>query len=66
MHKITELVRGLVRPTIAWIAVLATIAFIVAGTYMPDRWWDIVVMVIGLYFGSRAAEKASGRTQESA
>lgn len=52
-----ELIRGIVRPTLAISAWLATIAFLSRGIPIPDAWWSIVAALTTFYFVQRHEEK---------
>ncbi len=54
-----ELIRAIVRPTLAISAWLATIGFLAAGIAVPDAWWALVAAVSTFYFVQRAQERAA-------
>lgn len=57
MNSLLELIRGIVRPTLAISAWLATIAFLVMGVSIPDAWWSTVATLTTFYFVQRHEEK---------
>jgi len=54
----TNLVRGITRPLLVLIALLATVAFIWYGKDIPPPWWPIVVGAMGWWFYDRWQKRA--------
>lgn len=52
-----NLIRGIVRPVVLLVAVLATVYFVVAGTPVPDQWWQLASVMIAYFFIDRQAAK---------
>ena len=61
MKNTLELIRSIVRPTLAVSAWLATIAFLATGTPLSDAWWSIVATLTTFYFVQRHEEKRPRR-----
>jgi hypothetical protein len=59
---IVEQLKELVRPTVTWLFAVALVAMVVLGTIIPDRFWDIVVMTIAFWFGSRNPQPTAPTT----
>jgi hypothetical protein len=36
--------------------ITATVVFIFFGTSIPDKWWEVLLIVIGAFFGGRRPE----------
>jgi hypothetical protein len=54
----TEEIRGLVRPIVTVMFSTAAIVYLFTGTAIPDRFWDLTLMVLAFWFGSRPSETA--------
>lgn len=52
----TEDARGLVRPVVTVMFSLAAIVYLFLGMSIPDRFWDLTLMVLAFWFGSRPSE----------
>ncbi len=52
-----KLIRGMTRPAITFILVLATALFLAFRVPMPDQWWALVAAAVGFWFISRVVEK---------
>ena len=58
MLKITEMIKSLMRPFIAFSFVIGTIVLYLMGKIDPQSILQITGIVIGFYFGERAARKS--------
>jgi hypothetical protein len=58
-------IRGVTRPGLAWVLVLAVIAFLGVSfmrdpaATIPDRFWTLVEVGVFFYLGARTAESKS-------
>lgn len=50
-----ETARGIVRPLVTVLLVVAVLVFLPLKVEIPDRLWDLVLVVIGYWYGSRKA-----------
>lgn len=48
-----EIARGMVRPLVTVLLVVAVLVFLPFKIDVPERLWDLVFMVLGFWFGSR-------------
>jgi hypothetical protein len=54
-----DLMRAMIRPLITLLLVVASIAFIAFGAAMPDWFRDVVLIVVGFWFGTRESRPGS-------
>lgn len=64
MNTLLEFIRGVVRPTLAWLGFMAMLLFVWRGVEVPDWLIGMVSMMLVFWFQGRGNGSASPPPQE--
>jgi hypothetical protein len=60
MERIAEFIRAIVRPTVTWVLVMATVIFVAIGIETPTIYDELVKLAVIFWFVERTHQRANG------